>query len=94
MADYALETCRWFPTIAECLEIIGRWQRNDEPLANRKTADAAVRREMNARFDETFAALKAQTLSADEIAALSAYWRDIAVERGLIRTDGSYRNAA
>lgn len=30
IADKAIETCRWFPTIAECLELLAGFQRNDQ----------------------------------------------------------------
>lgn len=94
LTDQALELCKWFPTINECLEIIGRWRRRDENTENRKLAQHIVRAEMNRRMDETFAALESQTLTPAQIEAMPEYWRNIAEERCLLWPDGSYRVAA
>ena len=38
LADKAMERCQWFPTIHECIEIIGDWRRNDEHTRRRANA--------------------------------------------------------
>jgi hypothetical protein len=89
----ALRTCKWFPTIAECIEIIGRWERNDDALRNKGRAAVIARNERQARLDETMAALERGDLDGDAIAALPERFIQIAHTRGLIwaETDGTFR---
>jgi hypothetical protein len=49
MMDKALRTCRWFPTIAECLELAGDWTRRDAAVIRREKARAIYREEMHQR---------------------------------------------
>lgn len=53
LAAQATGTCRWFPTIAECREIMQGWRRSDEATARRNHAAALASRERNHRFAET-----------------------------------------
>lgn len=78
----ALGRCQWFPTIAECLEIVGGWMRSGEDVIARSRAMAAASRERQARFDETLAALKARSLSQAEIDALPDRTKRIAADKG------------
>lgn len=89
----ALRTCKWFPTIAECIEIIGRWTRNDDALRNKRRAEVIARNERQARLDETMAALERGDLSGEQIAALPERFIDIGLTRGLIwpELDGTFR---
>ena len=41
--------CKWFPTIAECLEIMTGWYRNDEDVHRRNLASSLAYREKEAR---------------------------------------------
>lgn len=41
--------CKWFPTIAECREILDRWQRDDEEVHRRRLAGSLAYREREAR---------------------------------------------
>jgi hypothetical protein len=52
IADKAMEQCRWFPTIAECLELLTGWRRNDEHTARKTQAGLIARREREAREAE------------------------------------------
>lgn len=92
LSDKVLERCQWFPTIAECVEIMAGWQRDDEAIRTRNRAAAAVRREMEARYDDVMAHLAEGECSQDEIDALPARWKEIADTRGYLRRneDGSY----
>ena len=45
----AMRECRWFPTIAECLERLQGWTRDDGAVRMRSAARALVRREEAAR---------------------------------------------
>lgn len=85
LCDQALDRCKWFPTIAECLEIMAGWQRNDEALRNRQRAEAAMRNELQARLDETLKRIDAGEVSQDEVDAMPEQWRRIAETLGLLR---------
>lgn len=93
LTSVALDRCKWFPTIAECMEIIGGWTRNDEALRTKRRAEVLARNERLARLDETIAALENGELDAEQIYALPDRFRDIALTRGLIWADpdGTYR---
>ncbi|TXH53913.1 MAG: hypothetical protein E6Q97_12040, partial [Desulfurellales bacterium] len=41
--------CKWFPTIAECREILDKWQRDDEAVHRRNLAARIYWREQEAR---------------------------------------------
>lgn len=49
LAERATRECRWFPTIAECLDILGGWVRCDEATRRRATARSLVGQERMAR---------------------------------------------
>ena len=52
LLDKALERCRWFPTIAECLEIVSEWTRRDEYTRRKaKAVELAMREEMRRKED-------------------------------------------
>lgn len=42
LAERAMKTCKWMPTIAECFEILGEWQRNDEHVQAQNLAVNAI----------------------------------------------------
>lgn len=52
MMDKALKTCRWFPTIAECLELAGDWCRCDVHTERLAKARAIATRERVRRENE------------------------------------------
>ena len=52
LADKAMEKCQWFPTIAECLEIVDDWRRDDEHAKRRNKAAAILRAERQQREAE------------------------------------------
>lgn len=45
----AMRNCKWFPTIAECIERISEWRRDDEPARRWKLANSLFHRELAAR---------------------------------------------
>ena len=53
LVDQATRTCRWFPTIAECLEIISGWRRHDADTMRRALATRLYYRERAARLPPT-----------------------------------------
>lgn len=82
---------RFFPSIAECQEIVGGWKRSDGLVKAR--ADTLARRERQARFDALLHQLDRGELSQTEIDALPERTCRIAEDRGSLRrvADGSYR---
>ncbi len=52
LAERATRECRWFPTIAECLEMLGSWTRCDEATRRRATARSLAGQERMARERE------------------------------------------
>lgn len=83
-----IDTCRWFPTVAECLEILVGWERSDELTQRRNMARFRVRNEKEVRLSEAMMALAGRQMPQAEIDRLPEYWRKIAVERGYLRLDG------
>jgi hypothetical protein len=49
ITDKAMEQCRWFPTIAECLELLSGWRRKDAYTERQIQARLRVRAEREAR---------------------------------------------
>ncbi len=49
LVDQATRQCRWFPTIAECLEILSGWRRWDADTVRKTTARSRYFREQEAR---------------------------------------------
>lgn len=52
LLDKALRTCRWFPTIAECHELLSGWTRSDEHTARAARARSMILSEERARKDD------------------------------------------
>lgn len=75
LSEHALRECKWFPTIAECLSIIGRWERRD--AAYQRAAAHRAQRERQARFDDVRARLRAGDVGQDEIDGWPDRWRRI-----------------
>lgn len=86
VCNAVLERCRWFPTIAECLEIAGEWQRADA----REKARAAnlVQRERQARMEDAHRRLKwAEDITQAEVDGWPETWKRIAATQGLLHRD-------
>jgi hypothetical protein len=81
---------RFFPSIAECEEIVGRWKRSDGLTKAR--AETLARGERQARFDDLMRRLDAREVGQAEINALPERTRRIAEDRGLLRRlpDGTH----
>lgn len=91
LCDQILERCKWFPSIAECLEIAREWERDDEHTRRRDRAAAAVWREMQARLSDVQRKLARGDATQDEIDGLSDRWRRILHEQGVLKLiDGKY----
>lgn len=88
----AFENCRWMPTVAECLDILKGWKRDDEPMQAHLLAGTLSRRERQARFDAAMVRLARREMTQDEIDALPARVKAAAETRMFLwRCDcGSY----
>lgn len=86
-----IDTCRWFPTVAECLEILSNWERADEHTRRRDHARGRVSGEKELRMQEAMLALAAREMPQAAIDRLPERWKRIAEERGYLRlVDGAY----
>lgn len=52
LADKAMERCHWFPTIAECFEIMAEWRRDDDAVQRRRQAYGLAARERSRRAED------------------------------------------
>lgn len=83
----ALARLKWFPTIAECIEILKEFPTRN-PLAEKRSA--VLRRisaEHTTRFDEAMARLATEEPQQDWIDALPETWKQMAETRSLLRVD-------
>ncbi len=92
LSDKALERCEWFPTIAECLAIIGEWKRNDEALRLQERAKGVVLWDRQRRFDDVMCQLADGSYSQDQIDAMPDSWKVVGETRGYLwaNDDGTY----
>lgn len=92
MVDAALARCAWMPAPTQLVEMAGEWERDDHSLRCQRNAKALARREREARFDETRAALRRGELDQDAIDALDEWSAMVFEAEGLLwRCDcGSY----
>lgn len=75
LAREAIEQCRWMPTVAECLQILNGWKRNDDAKRARDLARHLAQRERIARFEDL--CRLAPTMASEELEALplAVLWR-------------------
>jgi hypothetical protein len=93
LMDKALQRCRWFPTIAECLEIVGEWRRDDEPARRKASAALIVSRENRERNKDWEARQWRESLqrdlTQDDLARMLPSIRELALRSGALRCDES-----
>lgn len=83
LCNAILERCRWFPTIAECLEIAGEWERRD--ARERARARNLVQRERHARMEDALRRLKwGDDVTQAEVDGWPEGWKRIAVTQGML----------
>jgi hypothetical protein len=70
LVDQATRQCRWFPTIAECLDILSGWRRHDADTMRKARASQLHSQEMAARRPPPPALDKAWQPTLDEIEAI------------------------
>jgi hypothetical protein len=56
LCDHSIRTCKWFPTVSECLELLTGWRRGDVAVHRQWEAQKLASRERNLRRNEEMAA--------------------------------------
>ncbi|NOW44148.1 hypothetical protein FHW96_000275 [Novosphingobium sp. SG751A] len=91
VVDTALVRLKWFPTIAELLEIAGEWRRDDEHARAQARAEAALRHDRQARYDGAMTALSRGEMDQGAIDALPLPWAQAAARLGwLVESAGRF----
>ena len=98
MVDEAIKRHKFYPTVAELLEIAAEWQRDDEATRTRVAAEIALRRDARARLDDARARLRrtcwgvADQVTDDELQGWPEGWLRIFEAEGFLRRreDGSH----
>lgn len=88
LAEQAIATCKWFPTVAECKEILARWK---APPSPQPAAHKAMIDELQARLDRDMDALRAGTVTQATIDAWPLRWRQVGWTKGYLDVDGMLR---
>lgn len=89
LCDRALQTCRWFPTIAECLEIVGQFRRDDEAVHRKRRASTLVAREKNSRWydRQEWRRLKTPEMTQEMVDAMSPEMKRMGITCGALYED-------
>lgn len=96
LANIATSECRWFPTIAECLEILQRWRRSDDAARRKEHARMLATRERNARHTESLPPVDPPPpLTQEGVDAMPEALRRLGLKAGYLiqNDDGSYSPA-
>lgn len=85
VTERAIATCKWFPTVAECLAFAKEFIQPPHPHREvREMARQLLRREKELRFKDALAQVEAGEMADEQIGALPERWRGIMAERGII----------
>ena len=95
LTDRVTATCKWFPTIAECLEILGGWKRRDDAVIRKAKARNIVMREFDARRSDEIEKMKSEPLTQEQVDGLPGSLRIIGLRLGYLERgkDGKIRPA-
>lgn len=89
----SIDRLKWFPTIAECNEIIGEWVSRAQELKHAKSiAQSKIAREKDLRLRDAIDTLRHGTATQAEVDGYPERWKASAAEQGLLwkLKDGSY----
>lgn len=89
----SIDKLRWFPTVAECNEIIGEWVSRAQELKHAKSiAESKIAREKDFRFRDALDKLRAREADQADVDAYPERWKAYAAEQGFLwkLRDGSY----
>lgn len=81
IADKAMEKCHWFPTIAECLEFMDNYWRNDADTALRARLRDIEAKESRARTLDDLARQR-KAITQDDVNSLDGTLQRIGVAKG------------
>jgi hypothetical protein len=70
LTEAVLTRCKWMPTIAECIDIITGWDRNDEPYRVHLRAGWMLNNHRQEIYDRLMDDISSRRLSQDQIDAL------------------------
>jgi len=85
IAEESIATCKWFPTVAECLEIAKRFTQPPHPFrAVRDMARGLITREKEQRFKDAREKVEAGEMTDAEITALPDRWKGMLTEAGYL----------
>lgn len=88
LAEQAIATRKWFPTVAECNEILAGWKAPADP---REPARKQISDELHARLERDMAALRFGEVDQAAVDAWPPRWRQIAETRGYLDADHKLR---
>lgn len=95
MVERAIAELKWFPTVAECREILATWRRTDDAVTVQRKAAALVdRRQAQEAADhrEQVAAemrrLERNEATQEEVDQMLATTRYVAEARGILKREG------
>lgn len=84
LVSTALERCHWFPSIAECIEILKAWPNREIGSRRQGKARVIVQNELQRRMDETLAVLRRREMAQPQIDELAERLKRIAAEKGYL----------
>lgn len=86
LTEQAMNRCRWFPTIAECIDILQEWRRMDDHTRKRSYIRQAIHREQEARRLEASQKNRlTRAMTAEEVAALPAPMIALGISCGALK---------
>jgi hypothetical protein len=89
MLDRALKTCRWFPTISECIELANQWRRQDDDTRARTLAKKAIQREEEKRRRDQaqWSERSSMLMTQEQVDAMSESLQSIGLKCGALYKD-------
>lgn len=96
LTEEAMSTCRWFPTIAECLNILEGYQRNDDDTRFRAAVNSRLVQERHQRWEDERKAraerppvIVRNQLTQDDVDQLPSYLVKLGLSLGTLEYDAT-----
>ena len=89
----SIDRLRWFPTVAECNEIISEWVSRSQELKHAKSiAESKIAREKDLRLRDAIDLLRSGKAVQADVDSYPERWKALAAEQGYLwrLKDGSY----
>lgn len=84
LVEYGLERFHWFPSIAECLEVLKAFPNRERDGERKQQARHLMQREMNARMDEAIERLAGRNVPQGDIDAMPGFWKRVGADKGYL----------